>query len=170
VTTKKLHLDERYFVRPSSVRISLSSCIRRQLPVGSITVDYENALATALAPGLPTVSASGLPGYEVGTLIALFAPAGTPAPIIRVLNKHFVQLLNSADLKEKLAATGVEVAPGSPEDLTATMKADIARFVVHLGQHRECNSFHEQHPRHDSIRQAQPRARRSRREPSISSR
>ena len=87
-----------------------------------------SAKPTPLAPGLPTVAASGLPGFEVGTMIALFAPAGTPAALVRLLNQRLVQTLDNAEVREKLLATGVEVAPGPPGELTAIMKSDIARF------------------------------------------
>jgi len=87
-----------------------------------------SAQPSALAPGLPTVSAAGLPGYELVTTVSLFAPAGTPAPLIKLLNQTLVRVLNSADIKEKFFRTGVEVEPGSPEELMATMKSEIAQF------------------------------------------
>ena len=87
-----------------------------------------SAKPSALAPGLPTVADSGLPGFEVGTIIGVFAPAGTPAPIVRILNQSLVRVLESADIQEKFFTTGVEVTPGPPENLAATVKADMARF------------------------------------------
>ena len=87
-----------------------------------------SARPTKLAPGVPTVSESGVPGFEVGTIIGVFAPAGTPAPIIRSLNQSLRRVLESPDVQERFFATGVEVTPGPPETLAAVVKADIARF------------------------------------------
>jgi tripartite-type tricarboxylate transporter receptor subunit TctC len=71
-----------------------------------------SARPLALAPGLPTVAESGLPGFEVGTIIGVFAPAAT----------------SRADVQEKFLSIGVEVTPGPPENLMALVKADTARF------------------------------------------
>lgn len=83
---------------------------------------------SALAPGLPTVAASGLPGYEAVAMTGLFAPTGTPAALINRLNKETTRVLNRADVKEKLFSTGSEAVGTSPGQLAATMKAEIARL------------------------------------------
>ena len=61
---------------------------------------------SALAPGLPTVTASGLPGYESSLILGMFAPAGTPAALIARLHREIVNVLQSADVKEKLFNSG----------------------------------------------------------------
>jgi tripartite-type tricarboxylate transporter receptor subunit TctC len=86
-----------------------------------------SAQPSALFPGLPTLSASGLPGYESISPQALVAPAKTPAAIINRLNQEIVRVLNSPELKERLANGGMEVVGNSPEQFAAAMKADIAR-------------------------------------------
>lgn len=68
-----------------------------------------SAQPSALFPDLPTVSASGLPGYESGTYHAVFAPAGTPAAIVNRLNQEIVRYINRADVKERLFNGGLEV-------------------------------------------------------------
>ncbi|MSQ74119.1 MAG: tripartite tricarboxylate transporter substrate binding protein [Betaproteobacteria bacterium] len=83
---------------------------------------------SALAPGLPTVAASGLQGYESTTIYAMFAPAKTPVALIRRLNQEIVQLLKTPDAKEKLIAGGVEAIGSSPEQLAATVKGDVAKW------------------------------------------
>ncbi len=83
------------------------------------------AQPSALFPGLPTVAASGLPGYEAEVLNGVFAPAKTPAAIISRLNQEIAPLLNRADVREKLFNSGVEVIAGSPEKLTAAMKNEM---------------------------------------------
>ncbi len=83
---------------------------------------------SALAPGLPTVAASGLPGYESRSLSGLFAPARTPAAIIKRLNQEVVRALNRADVKDKLFNAGMEAVASSPEEFAATIKSEMTRM------------------------------------------
>ena len=87
-----------------------------------------SARPSALFPGLPTVAASGLPGYETDALFGMFAPAKTPEAIVSRLNQEVMRFLKSPEARERLLNAGVEVAGTSPEGLTATMKADMARM------------------------------------------
>ena len=82
----------------------------------------------ALLPGLPTVAASGLPGYEFVGLDAVLAPARTPEAIINRLNQEIVRFLRTAEAKEKFLAAGIVTVVSSPEELAAAMKADIAKM------------------------------------------
>ena len=56
-------------------------------------------------------------------------PAGTPADIVAKLNSVTTRALASADVKSKLAAQGMDVAGGSPEQLAATVQAETARWA-----------------------------------------
>jgi tripartite-type tricarboxylate transporter receptor subunit TctC len=84
---------------------------------------------SALAPGLPTVAASGVPGYEMEALYAIVAPANAPAPIIKQLNDVVVRYLSQADVKERFLNIGIEPAPSSPGELAAKMKAEVAKVA-----------------------------------------
>jgi len=86
------------------------------------------AQPSALVPGVPTLAASGVPGYESVSPQAVFAPARTPATIINRLNQEIVRVLSTADVKGKLFNTGIEVVGSSPEGLAAKMKSDMARI------------------------------------------
>ena len=85
-----------------------------------------SAKPSALAPGLPTIAAAGLPGYESTASTALFAPAKTPAAIINRLNQEIVRALNRAEVKERLFNAAIEVVASSPEQLAATIKSEMA--------------------------------------------
>ena len=87
-----------------------------------------SAQPSVLVPGLPTVAASGLPGYEAGAIYVMFAPAKTPAAIINRVNQDTQRVLRQPDIREKFLASGVEVAGGSPEDLAATVKSEMAKL------------------------------------------
>ena len=84
------------------------------------------AQPSALAPGLPTAAASGLPGYESKAILGILAPARTPGPIIDRLNLEIVCALGNADVKQRLFDSGAEVVAGSPAELTAAMKSEMA--------------------------------------------
>ena len=83
---------------------------------------------SALAPGLPTMAMSGLPGYELTSKWGLFAPVGTAPAIINRLHQDMVQILNRQDVKERLFATGVETVGSSPVELAAAMKSEMSRL------------------------------------------
>jgi tripartite-type tricarboxylate transporter receptor subunit TctC len=105
---------------------------------GSVTSHVESgrlrALAvttarpSALAPGLPTVAASGLPGYESISLSGMLAPARTPATIIGQLNQEVVRVLNRAAVKGRLFNVGVEVIASSPEEFASKIKSEMAKW------------------------------------------
>jgi len=86
------------------------------------------AQESALAPGLPTVAAAGLPGYEASYISAAQVPAHTPPAVITRLNQEFVRVLNEPDVKEKLFGIGTESVGSSPEELTETMKREVAKW------------------------------------------
>ena len=87
-----------------------------------------SAQPTELAPGLPTVAASGLPGYESVSIQGLFAPAGTPATLINRLNQEIVRALNGENLKDKFFSAGIETIGSSPQVFAATVKSEMARL------------------------------------------
>jgi len=73
-----------------------------------------------LFPELPTVSESGVPGFELSNSYAYFAPAGTPRGIVRAINAVVVQGMNTPETLKALAADGSEVVPAAtPEEFKA---------------------------------------------------
>jgi tripartite-type tricarboxylate transporter receptor subunit TctC len=83
---------------------------------------------SALFPGVPTVAASGVPGYVSASTNGVYAPAGTPAYAVNRLNQEIVRALNSADVKQKFFDSGSEVSPTSPAEFTAKLKSEIVRI------------------------------------------
>ena len=80
-----------------------------------------------LLPGVPTVS-SGLPGYEAGTVHAVYAPAATSKPIISRLQREIAQFMTRPEVKERFLNAGLEVVASTPEALASAMKSDMARM------------------------------------------
>ena len=109
------------FPSATSAAPNIKSGKVRALAVGSIE-------PSELAPGVPTVASSGLPGYESVSIFGVFAPAKTPDTIIRRLNQDIVRLLKTAEAKERFFNAGTEANGSSPEQLTAIMKSEMARL------------------------------------------
>ena len=87
-----------------------------------------SAEPSPMAPGLPTVAASGLPGYELVSMTGILAPAKTPGAVITRLNQEIVRVLNRADVKERFLSIGQEIVGSTPEQFAATIKSDIAKI------------------------------------------
>lgn len=79
-------------------------------------------------PGLPTVASAGVPGYESSSPIAVFAPSGTPTPIIQRLRTEIVVLLGDAKVRERLRSTGAEPVGSTPEQLASMVKTEMERM------------------------------------------
>lgn len=79
---------------------------------------------SAAAPDIPTVAEQGLAGFEVNSWYGLFVPAKTPKPIAARLHAEFSRVLALPEIRERLAAQGVEVASSTPEQLTALVRAE----------------------------------------------
>ncbi len=86
------------------------------------------AARSAAAPDLPTVAES-LPGFEVNNWIGLFAPAGTPADIVRRWNGEVMRIMQSPDIRARLPAEGARFSPNTPEQFGEFVKAEIAKWA-----------------------------------------
>ena len=83
---------------------------------------------SAAVSQLPTVAEAGVPGYEVTSWFALLVPVRTAPDIVTKLNRDVVRVLQSAEVKERLAAQGAEPVGGTPEELMAFIRAEVARW------------------------------------------
>lgn len=83
-----------------------------------------------LFPEVPTAAEAGLPQIMASNDYALYAPAGTPEPIIRFLNSQMRQAMNATDLKARLYVQGTTVYAGSPEELTRYVSDEIKRWTI----------------------------------------
>ena len=84
---------------------------------------------SALAPGLPTVAASGLPGYEVISIDAVFVPANTPATMISRLQQETVRHIHKTEVKQRFLDSGVEVTGTTPDESDKFIRSDIAKWT-----------------------------------------
>ena len=79
-------------------------------------------------PDVPTIAESGLPGYNVESFYAVFAPAGTPRAIIIKLNAELVRNLKTPEVAAHMAADGAEVIGSTPDELAKALRDDFARW------------------------------------------
>ena len=87
-----------------------------------------SAEPSALFPGLPTVAASGLPGYEAISVVGVWVPAKTPVTIVTRLNQEIVRVLNAPDVKERFLLSGAETVGSSPQQFDFVIKSEIAKM------------------------------------------
>jgi len=86
------------------------------------------AQRTAQAPDIPTISESGLAGYEVYGWYGFAAPAKTPRPIIDRLYKEVAKIAQDPKMKARLAGQGLELVGNTPEEFDAFIRAEIAKW------------------------------------------
>ena len=86
------------------------------------------AARSPLAPDLPTMAESGLPGFELATWFAFFAPAATPKPIVDKISTDMRRVLAQPDMRERLAAIGVDIRASSPDELAVFQRSEQAKW------------------------------------------
>ena len=86
------------------------------------------AQPSALFPQLPTMAASGLPGYESIAMFGQFAPAGTPKAIVDRLSGEIQRCMQQPDVKAKFLSAGVESVGSTPERFAAIVKSEMAKW------------------------------------------
>ena len=83
----------------------------------------------ASLPDVPTVAESGYPGFDIPAYYSMLAPAGTPPAVVNKLHGELVKIVNQRDVRERLISFGVEPVGNTPEQLTAFMTADVAKWA-----------------------------------------
>lgn len=123
---------------------ALADLIGGQVPVGisnipALLSPVQSGRVRALAvtgakrvsqlPSVPTMSESGLTGYEVTSWYGVCAPAGTPAPVLDKLHADLIRVLETRELQQRLNDMVVDVAPTSREDFVAFIMAETHRWA-----------------------------------------
>jgi tripartite-type tricarboxylate transporter receptor subunit TctC len=88
-----------------------------------------SAKRSPLAPELPTLAESGLPGFDLATWFAFFAPAATPREITAKIAADMQRVLAQPDVKERLLAVGVDVVGSTPEELARFQRAEMEKWA-----------------------------------------
>ena len=80
-------------------------------------------------PGVPTIAESGVPGYDAGTWYPLLAPARTPRAVVEAVHRDLVHVLGLPDIRERLAAAGIEIVGGTPDELARHIRDEIPKWA-----------------------------------------
>ncbi|HSQ82613.1 MAG TPA: tripartite tricarboxylate transporter substrate-binding protein [Casimicrobiaceae bacterium] len=83
---------------------------------------------SAVWPEVPTVAEQGFPGFDVATWSGALAPIGTPPAVVAALHREFARILQEPDVREKIAALGLQVDGADPARFAADMKSDLPRW------------------------------------------
>ena len=86
------------------------------------------AKRSAIAPELPTLAESALPGFEVSTWQAVMAPAGTPRDIVQRLNAEVAKAMALPEVRERFLSFGTDAASSTPEELGRFLAAEVAKI------------------------------------------
>ncbi len=80
-------------------------------------------------PEFPTIAESGFPGFEAVSWFALFAPLGTPAPVVAKVRQEALKVLAQPDMKAKFGQMGLDTVGNSPDELAGIIKSDITKWA-----------------------------------------
>jgi tripartite-type tricarboxylate transporter receptor subunit TctC len=83
---------------------------------------------SAIAPDVPTLAESGLAGYDLSGWFGIWAPAGTPKPIVETLNAAIVKVLNEPEIRARLERDGAEVVASSPAEFDRYVRSEYAKW------------------------------------------
>ncbi len=87
------------------------------------------AKRTPILPDVPTVAEAGVPGYEASVWFGVFAPAGTPAPVIAKLHEEIGKALNTPDLRGRFNAMGTDVSGMGPAEFQAFVRKEVPKWA-----------------------------------------
>jgi tripartite-type tricarboxylate transporter receptor subunit TctC len=87
------------------------------------------ARRTTLAPDLPTIAESGLPGFDINTWFGIFVPANTPREIVDRLHDEFARALGATDVREKMLALGAEPAGSRPDEFASYIRGEAEKYA-----------------------------------------
>ena len=102
---------------------------------GNIAAKQVKALGTtgktrsATLPNVPTLTESGVPGYEAISWLGFMAPAGTPAPIVNRLNAEIGRLVSRPDIKANWAKQSMETSVMSPAEYDKFLRSEIDKWA-----------------------------------------
>jgi len=97
---------------------------KRLVPLG-----VSSPKPSVLLPEVPTISSAGVPGYEMNPWIGVFAPAGTPKPVVSLLNTEINGVLNDADVRQRLMSRALEPLASTPDEFARKVRLDYDKYA-----------------------------------------
>ena len=103
---------------------------RGQIRAGTVrALAVTTAGRSPLAPELPTVGESGLPGFDISTWFGVFAPAKTPVPVVQRLHDAFVAALALPEVRDRMLTLGAEPVSSTPQEFAAYIDAEAKKYA-----------------------------------------
>ena len=113
----------------TQVMFSTLQSVLPQIKAGKIRpLAVAGASRSPALPDVPTMAEGGLPGFEASTFTGFAAPAGTPKEIVRRLHEEIVRIVRMPDVTDRLESGGDIIVGSSPEEFTAFIKSELARY------------------------------------------
>lgn len=114
----------------TSLAIADIGSIQPQLKSGRLKViGVMSKERSTLAPNMPTLAESGIPGYESSGWFAILAPAGTPPGIVARLNTEITTVLRLPEIRERFSSAGLEPLTSTPEQLVQLIKTETVKWA-----------------------------------------
>jgi len=92
-----------------------------------LALAVSTARRTPVLPDVPTIAEAALPGYEFQAWFGVFAPAGTPRPVVERISKEIARIVDLPDIKKQFVNQGEEGRPSTPEEFTRFVRAEIEK-------------------------------------------
>ena len=83
---------------------------------------------SAALPGVPTIAEAGVPGFDVGNWTALFAPAGTPAPVVAKLNAEVLRVMKLPEIQARMVDEGMRTTAMTPKQFGDFVQGEVKRW------------------------------------------
>ena len=100
-----------------------------QIKAGTVTAIAVTGLKpSSLLPGIPTVSESGAPGFEVNVWFGMQVPAATPKAVVAQINRQLAAIFREPDITKRFTDAGVEVVASTPEEFSALLESEVAKW------------------------------------------
>ncbi len=110
-----------FFAVPNSVLPHAKSGRLKLLAITSV-------MPSALLPGIPTVAASGVPGFEAAAIYGMFGPAGMPGATVQRLSTEITQIMRTDEARKRMHDFGLEPVAGASGEFAAKLKTEAARI------------------------------------------
>ena len=95
-----------------------------------LALAVSTAARSPMFPDVPTVAEAGVPGFDYDQWYGLLASAKTPRPVINLVNKEVVRILNLPDMKERMLSQGATPKPTTPEQFDAFIRSEVKKFAA----------------------------------------
>ncbi len=94
-----------------------------------VPLAVSTAVRSPMFPDVPTVAEAGVPGFDYDQWYGLLASAKTPRPIVNLVNKEVVRILNLPDIKERMLSQGATPKPTTPGEFDAFIRSEVKKFA-----------------------------------------